>query len=176
MMQKKDKHRRIKAILFKDVDQTIVYELDSQGRHIKKMGRAKRTNYKNKSQYKEQVANEEAIIYSSEIDNSESGSYVSSPEPSPEPISININESNALNTINPINFDDILNSVEIPSQIPRNYDAEYSFPGLNDKYNEMWNLTELKINPLPSIHKIDPFSDELPNNFCIGNDFPILNF
>lgn len=156
LKKKEEKHRRIKAIIFKEDSEAFIYELDSQGRHKQKMSRSKRTNYKKLKQIKEEMKAEEQVSLesSSEIECNDSSNYFSSPEPSPEPINIYRSENNY---INPLNLNDALNECEINFQIPQVYENIFIDP--MDKMPEITNLLDMKHFEELNFSKLDQYSE-----------------
>lgn len=113
MRKGSSKHQKIKQIIFHVNDQKIVYLLDKEGRHLQKMDRAKRTNYKKNDNQsnseEEQQSNASVSSYESEAD-----SQISSPETNVH--SINSFEETTMTVNN--SFYETFNNLEIPIQNP----------------------------------------------------------
>lgn len=157
LKKKEEKHRRMKAIIFKEESEVFIYELDSQGRHKQKMSRSKRTNYKKLKQIKEEMKAEEqeSLESSSEIDCNDSSNYFSSPEPSPEPINVYSSENKY---INPLNLNDALNECEISFQMTQVYENIFIDPIL-DKMPEITNILDMKHFEELNFSKLDQYSE-----------------
>lgn len=151
MRKGSSKHQKIKQIIFHINDQKIVYLLDKEGRHVEKMDRAKRTNYKKadiqSNSEEEQQSNTSGSSYESEAD-----SQISSPETSVH--SINYFEENTM-TVNH-SFYETFNNLEIPIQNPTfNINME------NDCTNpeSFWNHIEIgNTSILESVRSLDPLT------------------